>query len=215
MTARQRSTTGCPISVNATPFDLIVFDFDGTLVQSAMVKRRAFFEIFPDHCAPAVEAVLTRDPDGSRFSVIPQMLAECSARGFDAGTANETRLLEAFAERVAHGVANAPEVPGAISALRKAGEAGAVYIFSMTPHDELLRQIETRGWAGLVREAWGFPNLKPQTLAMLLARHDCVPQRAIVIGDGESDERAARENGTRFLRADVGWPQILTGELGT
>ncbi len=120
-----------------------------------------------------------------------------------------------FAGRVAHGVANAPEVPGAIDALRKAGEAGAAYIFSMTPHDELLRQIETRGWDLLVRQAWGFPNLKPKILAMLLARHACLPHRAIVIGDGESDERAARENGTRFLRADAGWPQILMGELGT
>jgi phosphoglycolate phosphatase len=201
--------------VNATPFELAVFDFDGTLVQSAQVKRRAFFEIFPDRCAPAIEAVLTRDPDGSRFSVIPQMLAESAARGLDAGEANVTLLLEAFAERVAHGVANAPEVPGAIDALRRAGEAGAAYIFSMTPHDELLRQIEMRGWAGLVREAWGYPNLKPQVLAKLLARHACAPQRAIVIGDGESDDRAARENGTRFLRADAGWPQILMGELGT
>jgi phosphoglycolate phosphatase len=201
--------------VNATPFDLAVFDFDGTLVQSALVKRRAFFEIFPDHCAPAVEAVLNRDPDGSRFSVIPQMLSECAARGLDAGGADAARLLEAFAERVAHGVANATEVPGAIEALRRAGEAGAAYIFSMTPHEELLRQIETRGWVRLVRGAWGFPNLKPQVLAMLLARHACAPQRAIVIGDGESDERAARENATRFLRADAGWPEILMGELAT
>jgi len=201
--------------VNATPFDLAVFDFDGTLVQSAQVKRRAFFEIFPEHCAPAVEAVLTRDPDGSRFSVIPQMLAECALRGLDAGPANEARLLEAFAERVAHGVANAPEVPGAIEALRRAGKAGAAYIFSMTPHDELLRQIDMRGWRPLVRDAWGFPNLKAQILAMLLARNACAPQRAIVVGDGESDERAARENGTRFLRADAGWPQILMGELAT
>jgi phosphoglycolate phosphatase len=201
--------------VNATPFDLFAFDFDGTLVQSTQVKRRAFFEIFPEQCAPAVEAVLQRDPDGSRFSVIPQMLAETSALGLGNGGANVDALLGAFAERVAVGVANAPEVPGALEALRKAGEAGAAYIFSMTPHDELLRQIEARGWGALVREAWGFPNLKPEVLAMLISRHACRPERAIVVGDGESDERAALENGTRFLRADAGWPQILMGEIGS
>ncbi len=199
--------------MNATPFDLVVFDFDGTLVQSADGKRRAFFEIFPAHCAPAVEAVLARDPDGSRHAVIPAMIAEAQAQGMDVNGLDQYALVEAFASQVANCVASAPEVPHALDALRLAGQNAAVYIFSMTPHDELVSQIERRGWSAMVREAWGFPNRKAEVLSMLMARHECKRERALVVGDGISDEAAARENGCRFLHAGPGWPRKLIGEF--
>ncbi len=199
--------------MNATPFDLVVFDFDGTLVQSADGKRRAFFEIFPANFAPAVEAVLSRDPDGSRHSVIPAMIAEAQARGMDVADLDRHALIEAFASRAAAGVASTPEVPLAVEAMRLAGRNAAVYIFSMTPHEELVAQIARRGWSGLVRDAWGFPNRKEEVLAMLTARHACQPQRALVVGDGISDEAAARENGCRFMKAVPEWPRALIGEI--
>ena len=62
--------------MSSTPFEVYVFDFDGTLVQSAAVKRQAFFEVFPVGCATAVAKVLERDPDGSRHEVIPAMIAD-------------------------------------------------------------------------------------------------------------------------------------------
>lgn len=200
--------------MNATRFDLVVFDYDGTLVQSAEAKRRAFFEIFPERCAPAVEAVLTRDPDGSRHVVIPAMVEEAAARGLDVTGLTSQALVAAFARQVAVSVASAPEVPGAIEALELASRRAAAYIFSMTPHDELLAQIERRGWSGKVRQAWGFPSRKGEVLAMLMARHACAPERAIVVGDGVSDAEAARMNGCEFLRAEPGWPQHLIRELG-
>lgn len=200
--------------MNATRFDLVVFDFDGTLVQSAEAKRRAFFEIFPERCAPAVEAVLTRDPDGSRHVVIPAMVDEASARGFDVTNIKTEELVAAFARQVAFSVASAPEVPGAVEALELASIRAAAYIFSMTPHDELVVQVERRGWGSIVRQAWGFPNRKPEVLAMLLARHACPPDRALVVGDGVSDEAAARANGCEFLKAAAGWPERLIRELG-
>jgi phosphoglycolate phosphatase-like HAD superfamily hydrolase len=200
--------------VNATRFDLVVFDFDGTLVQSAQAKRRAFFDIFPESCAPAVEAVLTRDPDGSRHVVIPAMIDEAAARGLDAANLKSQELIAAFARQVAVSVASAAEVPGAVEALRRASERAAAYIFSMTPHDELVAQIERRGWTDMVRQAWGFPNRKPEVLAMLLARHACPKERALVVGDGVSDGQAAQENGCAFLKAEPGWPSHLMRELG-
>ena len=167
------------------PFDVVVFDFDGTLVLSADIKHRAFFEIFPDECAPAVAAVLARDPEGSRNRIIPAMIAEAAACGLNSGPLQADELIEAYAKRVAAGVGSAPEVPGAGEALKSVGEHASVYVASTTPHQELLRHLEQRGWTKWVREAYGFPHKKPDVVKQLLGHHDCPPQRLLVVGDGD------------------------------
>jgi len=195
--------------VTRIPFDVVVFDFDGTLVLSADIKRRAFFEIFPDQCAPAVSAVLEQDPEGSRNKVIPAMIAEAATRGIDSNSLHADELVAAYAKRVAAGVGAAPEAPGGEEALKSVGEHASVYIASTTPHEELLRHLERRDWTRWVREAYGFPYQKPDVVKQLLRRHNCVPQRLLVVGDGETDEQAARVNRCAFLKAESGWPERL------
>jgi len=195
--------------VTGTRFDLIVFDFDDTLVKSAGVKRRAFFEIFPPSCEATVGAVLARDPDGSRHAVIPAMLAEAAACGVDTYGLSAEPLIHAYGERVAAGVGIAAEIPLAADALRWASEYASAYIFSMTPHEELLGHIVGRGWEKWIAQAYGFPSRKPEVLKMLLERHHCAPERALVIGDGISDAEAARIAECRYLAAEPSWPLKL------
>jgi phosphoglycolate phosphatase len=199
--------------VTRIPFDVVVFDFDGTLVQSADVKHVAFFEIFPEECAPAVSAVLKRDPEGSRNRVIPAMIAEATARGLPTASLQADKLVEAYARQVAAGVEGTPEVPGVREILKTVGQHASVYIASTTPQPELLRHLELRDWTKWVREAYGFPAKKPEVVISLLDRHDCVPQRLLVVGDGETDEQAARSNGCAFLKAVPGWPEKLMSEF--
>ncbi len=198
-----------PISVPSTQFDVIVFDFDDTLVQSSGVKRAAFFEIFPSTCKAIVSDVLTCDPDGSRYQVIPAMLEKARAQGMNTFGLTVDGLVKDYARRVETGVREAEEVPQAVEALQWAAEQASTYIFSMTPHDELMHHIMRRGWQKWVGEAFGFPNRKPAVLKMLLERHDCPPARAIVVGDGVSDAQAARLAGSHYLEAMPNWPTIL------
>jgi phosphoglycolate phosphatase len=199
--------------VTRIPFDVVVFDFDGTLVQSADVKHVAFFEIFPEEYASAVGAVLKRDPEGSRNRVIPAMIAEAAAKGLPTASLQADKLLNAYSRRVAAGVEGAPEVPGVREILKTVGEHASVYIASTTPQQELLRHLELRDWTKWVQEAYGFPAEKPKVVKSLLDRHGCVPQRLLVVGDGETDEAAARSNGCAFLKAAPGWPEKLMSEF--
>ena len=63
-------------------FDAVIFDFDGTLVDSAGVKYDSFFELFPatEQHRAVVKEVLVADPDGSRHVVIPRMVEATAIR---------------------------------------------------------------------------------------------------------------------------------------
>lgn len=200
--------------MTGTKFELILFDFDGTLVQSAEIKRRAFFEIFPEACYGVVAAVLREEPDAPRGLVIPKMLSRMKADGLPVGTLSADALIGAYGEQAAAGVMEAEAVPFATEGLKWASRNANTYVFSVTPHEELLRQLARRCWNEVVLGAYGFPNHKPEVLRSLMQRHDCSPDRTLVVGDGSSDADAARANGCLYLRADTGWPGKLMRGLG-
>jgi phosphoglycolate phosphatase-like HAD superfamily hydrolase len=183
-------------------FEVVVFDFDGTLVDSAAAKYQAFFQLFPDtpeHRA-VVAGVLNEDPDGSRYQVIPRMIERMRARGLalPGGQAAEQRVA-AYAALVERAVGSAPEVPGASEVLRQLRGRCAIYISSQTPEVAVRGLVEARGWAGLVAGVFGYPRDKAATVAALLGQHGIGGGQLAVVGDGTSDEEAARSNGCVFF----------------
>jgi phosphoglycolate phosphatase len=187
--------------VTSTPFDVYVFDFDGTLVRTAEAKRKAFFDIFPDSCRRSVRDVLTHNPDGSRHQVIPAMISAARAAGAaDARDLDPRKLINFYGEEVRRAVLAAPDMAGAASALERAAQRGTCYIASVTPVDDLAMFLKARSWHTLVREAFGYPLAKGEIVAALLVRHQIAPNRLLVIGDGVSDADAAARNGTCFHR---------------
>ena len=186
----------------STPFDVIVFDFDGTLVCSTAVKRQTFFEVFPPQCAPAVEAVLAHDPDGSRHRAIPEMIDEALRMQLDVSGLAASDLIAAYGARCDSAVASAPAMPGAAAVLRQVSAQVPTYIASVTPEAELRAQLTRRGWLGLVREAFGFPHGKAEVVARLIARHAIPARRLLVVGDGINDRQAADINGCLFHLVD-------------
>lgn len=180
-----------------TPYDVYVFDFDGTLVDSAERKRQAFFEVFPASFSAAIDAVLARDPDGSRHHVIPEMIVAARHLGLAADELDAGELIEAYGHAVDDAVATAPAMPHVEAVLRNAGAATA-YVASMTPDEDLKRYLTQRGWLKYLRDSFGYPHAKADVIARLLSRHHIPPDRLIMIGDGKSDREAAERNRCAF-----------------
>jgi phosphoglycolate phosphatase-like HAD superfamily hydrolase len=169
-------------------FDVIVFDFDGTLVQSAGAKRQAFFDVFPADFAPAVAAILDRDPDGPRQRVIPEMIIEAARIGLPAQSTMADTMISAYGAAAAAAVEAAPEMPGPL------------YVCSVTPQEQLTTLLARRAWLSLFTGIYGYPHDKAQTIAGLLTHHGVRPSRLLVVGDGENDAAAAARNGCQFHR---------------
>lgn len=184
----------------STPLaELWVFDFDGTLVETAALKRAAFFDVFPERHAGVVLAALERSPDASRHDIIPEIVAATGDPALDAAT-----IINSYTRQVRERVMAAPATPGAEDALRWAARQGVACIFSMTPEAELVLQLQSRGWDVWLSGIRGYPARKPDTLAEWIIQFGA--DRVTVIGDGISDAEAAMQNRARFFRADPDWP---------
>ncbi len=179
-------------------FKAIVFDFDGTLVQSAAAKRQAFFDLLASTPANAriIGEILDANPDGTRFTLIPQMI---EAIGAAKGSSPEN-LIASYGDKVFEAVMAAPEMPGATALLRRLAGRAIITICSSTPHGPLQALAAARGWTRLVDGAFGIPTTKTAHIAGLMSQHRLSPAEVAMVGDGDNDEAAAEANSCAFFR---------------
>jgi phosphoglycolate phosphatase-like HAD superfamily hydrolase len=180
-------------------FDAVVFDFDGTLVDSAGVKYETFFKLFADTPAhrAIVAEVLAADPDGSRHAVIPRMIAKLREQGLQVPPDD---AIETYGRLVEMDVSAAPECSGATALLSRLKDSMDVYVASNTPREAVRRETVQRGWSGWLKGVHGYPDRKADVVRGILDRDGIKPDRLAVVGDGLSDEEAARVNSCVFIK---------------
>lgn len=181
--------------MNEAPFDLVVLDLDGTLVQLDVdwvrVKRRLV------KIAVAYQVSLADD----RLSAL---LSE--ARRLGQGPA-AVAMEEALAAAEAAGVAYSPVNTALLSWLESLPPTVPVALLSLNSR-ETLRLVRER--LGLVqrvgalvgREDVTRPKPDPEGLLTLVRRFAATPGRVLFVGDSEADLECARRAGVRGV--DVG-----------
>jgi phosphoglycolate phosphatase len=182
----------------------VVFDFDGTLVDSNRLKRDAWFRVFGSiGCPPdAVERLLAAHPLADRTELIGRMLADpavIARLGDRPDPAQATKLAAAYNDICETGQVTCAEMPGAPELLKELAGSFSLYVNSATPEEPLRRIIERRGWTEFFRGVYGRPRSKEENLALIASREG-IPIRGIaMVGDGEADREAARTCGCQFF----------------
>jgi len=212
------SASPAPVPEAPLRFKAIVFDFDGTLVQSAAAKRQAFFGLFqptPAHAA-IIERVLVDNPEGTRFTLVPQMIEAVATAGLALpDDTSPERLLATYGKVAFAAVTGAPELPGATALLRHLSRRAILTICSSTPDEPLKELVAARGWTPLLDGVFGLPVTKTAHIAGLMAQDGLAPAEVAMIGDGDNDAAAAAANGCTFFRIEA--PEALmrvAAELG-
>lgn len=179
----------------------VIFDFDGTLIDSNPVKHRVFFDIFePRGLSPGrIAQAVDNGALGSRFEIIRDLVSAWANR--PAGKTGEEQAqddVRAYTERVDELLRSVPELPGATDLLREASARMPLYLSSLTPRESLLKAVESRGWIGFFKRISGYPTQKTDFVREIV-REDGFPASSLLtVGDGESDRLAAEETGTQF-----------------
>ena len=182
---------------------VVVFDFDGTLIDSNRIKYDAYFELFPrdELHQRIITSVLERLYEEPRYIILREILLRLTEHGLRKPGIEE--MIQSLGNRyndiVVRGAKMCPERSGAGRLLQALSPTCHLYLSSTTPEESLREIVRHRNWCGYFRDIFGYPSKKKETLLEIIGRENIDPSRVLVVGDGESDRESARETGCRFF----------------
>ena len=177
----------------------LFWDFDGVIKDSVAVKAQAFewlFAPFGAEVAARVRRHHERNGGMSRYEKLPQYLRWA---GQQDSAAEVSRYCELFSTAVQQAVIDSPWVPGAREYLQRNHGRQCCVLLSATPRAEMQAILTALDIVAWFREVHGAPTSKTEAIHSVLARWQCAPADALVIGDSDSDYAAARATGVEFL----------------
>ena len=178
--------------------EAVVLDFDGVILDSAVIKTVAFAELFKEE-DPAHQRLILEHHRAhagiSRYEKFRWAYREALKRPLDA--AGERVLGERYNAIVEAKVLAAPFIPGALEFLRSCRLP--LFVASGTPEDELRRIVERRGLAPFFRGVFGSPRRKDAILAGIASDLGIPGSSLAMVGDAMTDYEGARSCGAAFI----------------
>ena len=182
-------------------FEVFVFDFDGTLVESNEIKLRAFYRVAEhlDGSRERISSIMSNNPHWTRVEIFNELTRNFFPKEERAQVSE--RLLRAYSKHTIDEVAHAPEVKGAFELLEALSvKQKDIYISSATPLPDLVELTQRRSLSGFIKECFGAPEDKREHLASIKELSACSWKDVLCIGDGDGDEAAALACGCEFIR---------------
>lgn len=177
----------------------LIFDFDGTLVDSNAIKRGAFEKCFADEPQHFQEILAycrgnNHIPRKTKFRHVYEKILK---RPYTAGV--ETRLLNLYAEHTTQQVISAREISGARDFLERFAFQKKTALLSSTPHEILLEILERREMRHCFQIIQGAPVEKAPWIQKFLKQHGLKNSEAVFIGDSAEDVAAAQTADIFFI----------------
>lgn len=176
----------------------LIFDFDGTLVDSNPIKLQAFekvFEGFPRR--EEIMAYCRGNNHTTRTEKFRWVHERILGRPYTPEI--ERDLSRIFEKESTAAIIRAPEIPGARRFLEGSGRTRPLGLLSATPHEILLEILSGRGWSGWFRWIQGAPVRKDLWLSHLREREGWEGDQVVFFGDTPEDAEAGRQAGCTFV----------------
>lgn len=178
---------------------IVFWDFDGVIKDSVDVKTEAYTSLFLPY-GDKVAARVRQHHEGnggvSRFDKIPLYLLWA---GESATPERIDEFCSRFSSLVLQEVIDSPWVPGVLEYLLLNSVRQYFVLVTATPQEEIQKILDSLNIADCFREVHGAPKQKTITMKEVLYRLKCLPANALMIGDAETDLKAAQANSVPFL----------------
>ncbi|MDJ0894514.1 MAG: phosphoglycolate phosphatase [Alphaproteobacteria bacterium] len=200
-------------------FDAVVFDLDGTLVDSAPDIHVALNRLLAEHDRPTVdlEAASRMVGDGAAKLVERGFLATGDPLSSEDLDAAVTRYLEIYQARL---IVDTRPFPGLVEALgRLAGQGCRLGVCTNKPAAPTLGTLDELGLADyfdavIAGDTLAVRKPDPAPLLSALTKLGADPSTAILVGDSPIDVATARAAGVPVVAVSFGYSRIPVAELG-
>lgn len=186
-------------------FKVIIFDFDGVLVESNKIKDQAFeqvFKDFPDYY-DMMMAYHQLHISASRVHKFEKLLNVIGKKGDKALMGS---LMKNFSDYSLSLMKKVSFVPGATELLQYLKNK-PVYLASVTPIEDLNLVLEHIGIKPFFIDVYGCPPwTKSGAINDILKKNFITPDQAVLIGDSEGDFQCSKETGVHFIARNSGLP---------
>lgn len=182
---------------------VVVFDFDGTLVDSNGVKEACLHQTVANIPGGADALAAARLAGGDRYRIFSEVARRLVSEPEEEQTLAR-RLAAAYSARCASGIAAAPLRRGAHVALRALKHRGLrLFVNSATPERHLPDLLRVHGLLEHLHGVHGGHDAKVANLRLIFRDARCSPREVMMVGDGPDDLAAARETRTWFAGITV------------
>ena len=178
---------------------IIALDFDGTLVESNLIKDRAFETIFndwPEHTETMMRWHFAHNSIERRekFRYFVEEVLALTER-------NDLieKLSTRFGELTRSAIIECPFVKGAKDFLEYIRNRSNVYLVSATPQSDLEQIIEAKGLKDYFKKVYGAPIKKNEILKKIMLTEKVSVNEILYIGDSPEDQQCAKDLGIRFI----------------
>ncbi len=202
--------------MTAFPFDVVVFDLDGTLVDSAPDLAAALNHALARLGRPTVPPASVRDLMGhGARALLRKGLATSGDAPEDLVDAGFPVFIDHYAANICNHTRPYPGVDDALDALAARGSRRA--ICTNKPEELTHKLFDALGWAGRFDAVVGgdtLPVRKPDPAPLLEAIARAGGGRAVLIGDSVTDADTARAAGLPFVAVSFGFSDRPVALLG-
>ena len=180
---------------------IVVFDFDGVLVDSVGIKTKAYEQMYEEYGSSIVKKVRShhlKNGGMSRFEKFKYYHENYLGEKLE--FKDIERMAQKFSELVVTQVISSNWIPGAQDFLQKLYEEKIdCVIVSATPQLEIEQIVIERKMAKFFIDIFGSPTSKYDNLGIILTKHQVTPLELIFFGDALADWQAASKMGVPFV----------------
>lgn len=199
-------------------FDALVFDLDGTLVETAPDLEAALNHTLAAHGYPTVPSADVRPMigDGALAMLRRGLAASDIELDDDAMRPLYDHYLAFYLDNVANESEPFPGLLAQLDAARAAGfKLGVCTNKAIGFTEKLLDELDLTKYfdAILGGDSLAVRKPDPEHLLATLRRMDCAPDRAVMLGDSNNDVQAARNAGVKVVLVSFGYTAIPVAEL--
>jgi len=178
----------------------VIFDFDGTLVDSNDIKRKSFYSVTKDIAGAGnlLDKILSTPESGDRYDIFETLSKELKL--VNNINVESSKLSNHYTELCEYEVSRAPEIEGVSKTVNELKKTGVkLFISSATPENTLKRIIEMRKWNEMFDMVLGSPYSKIDHVAKILKDNNLTVSDILYVGDSEVDKNTALKIGCKFI----------------